>query len=202
MLTSYKWWLVTYSKQTCHFLMFAWPIFHTKSHHLLSSNYFYIDLFSGKVFFLDNANNHGSFGECVICMYCSISVKTNTRKPSPRRSWMHLFCFCVCGRQKPKDPKLSPMTDGAITGAVQDVWYLWCISVVKTREQKIEAAIILLIELHFPGDFSLNIEVVDQMRPLIRPRKNMLCCPQWTGLNFIEIVEKSIKMFCFYGAFL
>ena len=24
-------------------------------------------------------------------------------------------CFCVCGRQKPKDPKLSPMADDAIT---------------------------------------------------------------------------------------
>ena len=28
---------------------------------------------------------------------------------------MFCVCFCVCDRQKPEDPKLSPMTDEAIT---------------------------------------------------------------------------------------
>ena len=44
-------------------------------------------------------NNRGSSGACVTCMYCSLSVMTNTHKtPSDeQRSSRHLFCvyFCV-----------------------------------------------------------------------------------------------------------
>ena len=65
--------------------------------------------------FSRNQNNRGSSGAYVTCMYCGLSVKTNTRKTpyGARRSWTHLFCicFCMCGRQKP----LSPMAHDAIT---------------------------------------------------------------------------------------
>ena len=39
-----------------------------------------------------------------------------------QRSWTHLLCvcFCVCGRQNPYTPNLSPMADDAITqGGIQ-----------------------------------------------------------------------------------
>ena len=61
----------------------------------------------------------GSSGAYATCIYCCLSVKiTYVKKPhSMWRSWTHLvcICFCVCGWQKPEDPKLSPMADDAIT---------------------------------------------------------------------------------------
>ena len=66
----------------------------------------------GSLGFSRNQNNRGSSGAYVTCMYCGLSVKTITRKKphGARRSWTHLLCvcFCVCGRQKPEDPKIEP----------------------------------------------------------------------------------------------
>ena len=64
--------------------------------------------FSG---FSRNQNNRGSSGAYVTCIYCDLSVKINTHKMphGVQRSWTHLLCiyFCVCGRQKPKDPQFE-----------------------------------------------------------------------------------------------
>ena len=45
-------------------------------------------------------------------MYCSLSVKINTRKMphSMRWSWTYIVCICfhICGRQKPEYPQFEP----------------------------------------------------------------------------------------------
>ena len=62
--------------------------------------------------FSHNQNDRGSSGVYIICIYCGLSMKINTRKMphSMQRSWTHLYCvcFCVCGRQKPEDPQFEP----------------------------------------------------------------------------------------------
>ena len=56
-------------------------------------------------------------------------MKTNKLKTlhRQRRSWTQLFCiyFCICGRQKPKDPQVEPPSDKAITwGGIGGLWSL------------------------------------------------------------------------------
>ena len=47
----------------------------------------------------------------LVRMYCSLSVKIDTRETSngSQRSWTHFvcICFCVCGRLKPEFPHLE-----------------------------------------------------------------------------------------------
>ena len=77
------------------------------------------DLKLGVFGFSRNQNNRGLSGAYVTCIYCDLSVKINMRKTphGTQGSWTHLLCicFCVCGRQKPEDPTLSPMADDTIT---------------------------------------------------------------------------------------
>ena len=75
-----------------------------------------------------NQNNRGSPGANITCIYRGLGVKMNKHKTphGARRSRAHLLCvcFCVCGRQKPEYPNLSPKADDAITKAVYEVWDL------------------------------------------------------------------------------
>ena len=43
------------------------------------------------------------------------------------------FVFCVCGRQNPKTPTLSPIADDEITQGSIEVWDLWCIFVPQSE---------------------------------------------------------------------
>ena len=69
--------------------------------------------------FSRNQNNCGSSGAYVTCIYCMRRSKRNTPKMlhGAQRSWARIFCvcYCMCGRQKPEDPSLSPIADDAIT---------------------------------------------------------------------------------------
>ena len=89
-----------------------------KDLHERSQNLGYLDSsmmlklgFSG---FPRKQNNRGPSGAHVTCIYCDLSAKINTRKTphGVKRSWTHLCCgfffFCVCGRQKSKDPQFEP----------------------------------------------------------------------------------------------
>ena len=61
-------------------------------------------------------NNRGSSGVYVRCIFCSLSVKINMREMQKDMRISRTHLFCVCCRQNPKTPTLSPMADDIIQG--------------------------------------------------------------------------------------
>ena len=85
-----------------------------------------------------NQNNHSSSGAYVTCIYCGLNVKINMSKTRHGCIYFAFFCFvlvvffffCVCGRQKPEDPKFEPHGWWRLyMGAVYKVWDFPCLSV-------------------------------------------------------------------------
>ena len=96
----------------------------------------------------NNCDSSGAYG-------LRQSVKINKRETlhGTRRSWMHFVwgCFCLCGRQKPKYPHLSPITQGDIRGLGSSLYMYICGMISSWQRYHCNLVVIMLVGLR--GNF-------------------------------------------------